>query len=289
MPPTAPITEAHWRSLGDASEQVRRLPRPADPRKLRLFGCACLQRGREWLSPEGRDALDVAERFAHGQATDAERQDAFRQLVEGCGGYVGPHPAGRPWRTASMPPDVVAVVVALVIATDAETILNRETGRPLIEELEEVSQVRRVASCCRLARELAAGLAQERAEAARSAVGRTWNRFVRVVAGRLTTAPDAATRLHETKSQLALLREIFGNPFRQVLIAPEWRTDTVLTLARQMDESGDFSAMPILADALQDAGCSHVDLLHHCRDTTATHIRGCWVVDLVLGRCEARA
>jgi hypothetical protein len=82
----------------------------------------------------------------------------------------------------------------------------------------------------------------------------------------------------------ALLLDVFGNPFRSVAFAPEWRTDTVLALARTMYESRDFSAMPILADALQDAGCDNLDILAHCRDTALTHVRGCWVVDLVLGK-----
>jgi hypothetical protein len=51
-----------------------------------------------------------------------------------------------------------------------------------------------------------------------------------------------------------------------------------------MYESRDFGAMPILADALQDAGCTSDDILKHCRDAHATHVRGCWVVDLVLGK-----
>ena len=51
-----------------------------------------------------------------------------------------------------------------------------------------------------------------------------------------------------------------------------------------MYESRDFSAMPILADALQDAGCDSDDILSHCRDTSLPHVRGCWVVDLVLGK-----
>ncbi|MBN9122540.1 MAG: hypothetical protein J0I06_25905 [Planctomycetes bacterium] len=79
------------------------------------------------------------------------------------------------------------------------------------------------------------------------------------------------------------MRELFGNPFRPVPFAPEWRTDTVLALARQMYGARDFSAMPILADALQDAGCDNDDVLRHCRDK-ALHVRGCWVVDLVLGK-----
>jgi hypothetical protein len=79
-----------------------------------------------------------------------------------------------------------------------------------------------------------------------------------------------------------LIRDIFGNPFRPVSFSPEWRTDTVLALARQMYESRDFSAMPILADALQDTGCDNETVLAHCRDPNQVHARGCWVVDLVL-------
>ena len=82
----------------------------------------------------------------------------------------------------------------------------------------------------------------------------------------------------------AFVREIFGNPFRPVVFSPSWRTSTVLALAAQMYESRDFSAMPILADALQDAGCDNEDVLSHCRDAGAPHVRGCWVVDLVLGK-----
>jgi hypothetical protein len=81
-----------------------------------------------------------------------------------------------------------------------------------------------------------------------------------------------------------LLRDIAGNPFRLVAFSPARRTDTALALARQMYGSRDFSAMPILADALQDAGCDTEEVLSHCRDPEQVHVRGCWVVDLVLGR-----
>lgn len=87
----------------------------------------------------------------------------------------------------------------------------------------------------------------------------------------------------EQKAQAALVREVFGNPFRPVAFDPAWRTDTVLALARQMYTSEDFSAAPILADALQDAGCGADALLNHLRDARATHVRGCWAPDLVLG------
>jgi hypothetical protein len=82
----------------------------------------------------------------------------------------------------------------------------------------------------------------------------------------------------------ATIREIFGHPFRPVAFDPAWRTDTALTLAKQMYDAREFSATPILADALQDAGCDAEELLSHLRDPSATHVRGCWAIDLVLGK-----
>ncbi|AMV29425.1 hypothetical protein VT84_33835 [Gemmata sp. SH-PL17] len=81
-----------------------------------------------------------------------------------------------------------------------------------------------------------------------------------------------------------LLREVFPNPFRLVPFLSSWRTSTVVAVARVMYESRDFSAMPILADALQDAGCEEEEILTHCRDARRCHVRGCWVTDLVLGK-----
>jgi hypothetical protein len=105
----------------------------------------------------------------------------------------------------------------------------------------------------------------------------------------LTAADDPTAAV----SQAALLREVVGPlPFRVrwawqrrgVAVQPDWLTSTVGTLASQMYESRNFGAMPILADALQDAGCDNDEVLNHCRDERATHVRGCWVVDLVLGK-----
>lgn len=83
--------------------------------------------------------------------------------------------------------------------------------------------------------------------------------------------------------QADLLRDIYGNPFRSIAFDPSWRTSTAVGLAQSMYESRDFGAMPILADALEEAGCDNPDVLTHCRGTVP-HSRGCWVVDLVLGK-----
>jgi hypothetical protein len=87
----------------------------------------------------------------------------------------------------------------------------------------------------------------------------------------------------ETGIFVAFLRDIFGNPFRPAAFSAEWRTSTAVAIAKGMYESRDFSAMPILADALQDAGCDNEDILNHCRGP-GPHVRGCWVVDLILGK-----
>jgi hypothetical protein len=89
---------------------------------------------------------------------------------------------------------------------------------------------------------------------------------------------------NERLRQVEIVRDVVGNPFRPAAFTPEWRTDTVVAIARGMYESRDFSAMPILADALQDAGCENEDILNHCRNPGQVHVRGCWVVDLVLNK-----
>ncbi|MBN9121064.1 MAG: hypothetical protein J0I06_18250 [Planctomycetes bacterium] len=75
---------------------------------------------------------------------------------------------------------------------------------------------------------------------------------------------------------------MFGNPFRPVAFDPAWLTSTVIALAAGIYEDKAFDRMPILADALQDAGCDSTDILNHCRGS-GPHVRGCWVVDLILG------
>jgi hypothetical protein len=80
-----------------------------------------------------------------------------------------------------------------------------------------------------------------------------------------------------------LIREVFGNPFRRVRVNPAWLTSTVTELARGIYEERAFDRLPILADALMDAGCDDAELLDHCR-SAGPHVRGCWVVDLVLGK-----
>jgi hypothetical protein len=83
-------------------------------------------------------------------------------------------------------------------------------------------------------------------------------------------------------TRIGFVRCIFGNPFGQVEFSPEWRTETVLALVRGIEATRDYSAIPILADALEDAGCDSEEILNHCRGP-GPHVLGCWVVRKIHG------
>jgi len=79
------------------------------------------------------------------------------------------------------------------------------------------------------------------------------------------------------------MRCVYGNPLRPITINLSWLTSTVVALAQAIYDDRAFDRMPILADALEDAGCTNQDILAHCR-SGGEHVRGCWVVDLLLAK-----
>jgi hypothetical protein len=91
----------------------------------------------------------------------------------------------------------------------------------------------------------------------------------------------------EWTAQAALLRDIFGLlPFRPVTIAPAWvawNDATVVKLAQAIYDERAFDRLPVLADSLEEAGCHDPDILAHSRQP-GEHVRGCWAVDLLLGK-----
>ncbi|HZY83882.1 MAG TPA: hypothetical protein VFE78_03570 [Gemmataceae bacterium] len=83
---------------------------------------------------------------------------------------------------------------------------------------------------------------------------------------------------------LGYMHDIFGpNPYKPAKSLRGWRTETVKSVAQKAYELRDFSALPILADALEDAGCNNTDILNHLR-SSGPHVRGCWCLDAVLGK-----
>jgi hypothetical protein len=86
----------------------------------------------------------------------------------------------------------------------------------------------------------------------------------------------------DSTSLLPLLRCIFGNPWRPIAPGP-WITPAAVTVAQDIYDRRDFTALPLLADLLEEAGCPEQSVLDHCRQP-GEHARGCHVVDLVLGK-----
>ena len=217
-------------------------------RKLRLWACAVCRRIWHLLPDErSRRAVEVLEQLADGLATEKERAAAFTAAKAATASFnrdKGGMEEVHNWAAS-----------AAEWAVDEDLTVDAENLSFLA-----AAAVRRHAAVT--------GPPEERAMVTDNREG-----------GPFAVAAEEAADL----AQANLLREVFGNPFRPVKVKPAWLTDTVLALAKQMYESREFSAMPILADALQDAGCDNDDVLAHCRDTGATHVRGCWVVDLLLG------
>jgi hypothetical protein len=143
----------------------------------------------------------------------------------------------------------------------------------------------REAGATRVARE-AALAAQETARAAQETVWAEWElaqeagRAARVAraAAAVTGAAVAAARAEQAE----LLRCLFGNPFRPAEVQPQWRTETVLQLAQSIHEGRTFDILPVLADALEEAGCTCPYTLGHCR-VHRKHALGCWVVSALIG------
>jgi hypothetical protein len=106
------------------------------------------------------------------------------------------------------------------------------------------------------------------------------------------TASDYAARITPHASPIIdadraercrLVRDIFGNPFRPVTVAASSRSGPVLNLAKAIYANRAFDRLPELANVLEQAGCANQEILDHCRQP-GPHVRGCWVVDLVLGK-----
>jgi hypothetical protein len=149
----------------------------------------------------------------------------------------------------------------------AELFVDGQTGR---DELEAASR--------RLWSLLLSGPKQER-----------WAKIVDPVSRVLAPRPycySTAVTPAEKRAHCDRIRDIFGNPFRRPTADPfwrSWREGTISRLAQGVYDDRAFDRLPILADALEDAGCDNAYILAHCR-SDGEHVRGCWVVDLLLGK-----
>jgi hypothetical protein len=218
----------------------------ASDRKLRLFACACFASVRHLIAkaPPARHAVEVAELYADGMFTPADLVEVEGKLRERLDHLEGPWRASRDAERTALLPTYAALALAFQVAH---------------------SQAPKAAY-------YAASNASWTAAAA--------------------AHPDAVDsdgwsivcKRAEKRVQAGLLRDILGPlPFRVVAVNDFWRAPAVLAVAGTIYEQRSFDLMPALGAALSDAGCTNAEILGHCGGPSS-HVRGCWVVDLVLNR-----
>ena len=137
-----------------------------------------------------------------------------------------------------------------------------------------------------LLRSLHAGDPCRNAAASAASTAANTTRYCAWNAARAAGGVGRVAHRRERLAQAGLLREVFGNPYRPVAVEPawlDWDGGAVPKVAGAVRADGRFSDLPVLADALEEAGCTDADLLSHLRGP-GPHVRGCWAVDLLLGK-----
>jgi hypothetical protein len=239
------MTEAEWLTCQDAREMLGRCPHGFSPRKMRLFTVACCRCSRQLLlNADLRAAVDLAEQFADGNASEQEMAAAYRRADT----YAVMSHDGEAEREIHRWCEAVAVLIATRTGNtdggDAVWHINRATNRRSID--------------------------RKMAELLRDIVGNPYRAM-------------SLVRPHPEWLTPKVLEAIPAWPeFDERWFNPAWLTSDVLALARGIYAEKAFDRMPILADALQDAGCDNEQVLNHCRYAKQVHVRGCWVVDLLL-------
>jgi hypothetical protein len=261
------VTEAEWLKGTDSPRillaHLREVERDEDAqfggpvrqlvgRKVRLFSVACCRRNWHLLTDDrSRTAILTAEQLAEGNLNQTE-VDGVRANA-----YAVYENTSRP---GSGFPD----------ATVGITLGRWESAQAPVHALLVYDNVQETFRAAMI-------VSEEAVEAAvSSAVDEAPHP---TMAGFLKRAAQKV----EHEAHCNLLRDIFGNPFRPIVVDPRWQTESVVALATVIYAEWAFDRMPILADALEEAGCDHADFLAHCRGP-GPHVRGCWVVDLVLGK-----
>jgi hypothetical protein len=225
------MTEAEWLACNDPKPLLEFLRGKGTDRKLRLFACACCRRAWDSMpDPRSRKAVETAENYADGRATDQELNTVSHD----------------------------ALSAAQVKATEAELLADNWRTR------------------------LNASFAPWAAVEATVRNGRDGIGNGMTV---ILIAKDTARGIGpvEIEVQARLVRDIFGNPFRPGTIDSVWQTHEVVALAEAIYDQRAFDRLPSLVDALEEAGCTNTYILDHCRQP-GPHVRGCWVVDLILGK-----
>jgi hypothetical protein len=274
------MDETAWMSSEDPLELLRRVNEQAvaSARRLRLLACACCHLVSKHLTYEhARDAVEVAEQFADGQATEEGIRVAYDSLI---GTIRGSGELSELLRI-----DDPAYWAALT-ARGAARLIGQTDGRDLdawssLISSFKLTRVRAMFLRCRGIETWDLHDAKQRARramtASRSCDGRDpWEEES------LAEAECADAR----REVCELIRDVFGNSLRAGTCDGAWlecRQGAVAAIAEGIYKSRTFNSLPILADALVHAGCDNEELLAHCRGT-GPHVRGCWAIDLVLAK-----
>jgi hypothetical protein len=287
------MTEAEWAACRNPDEMLAFLREGGhlSSRKDRLFAVACCRRVWPLLTDErSRRAVEAAEGFADGLVTAAQLREV---RVAAHDAFF--HAKDVEYRAEAEVNfcDSVAysrVCVTLYAAAAARVAVSPQASRPI----DLLAAYQRNESRWRTRRDRARGChywlmaAAGRAERARQyqASGMADDAHPpRDVVGWASDAEDAVERL-EAAAQAALLRDLFGPlPFRTAALAASvlaWNNRLVVRLAAAIYEEGHWADLPLLADALLDAGCEDDEVVAHLR-APGPHARGCHGLDLVLG------
>ncbi|HEY7330945.1 MAG TPA: hypothetical protein VH592_25125 [Gemmataceae bacterium] len=265
------MTEGEWLACADPQKMLEFLRGKASERKLRLSGCACCR--RIWLllvDQRSRTGVEFAEWFADGEIDDEDRRQASNA-------------AYRAWEDASAVPDDPG--------EPPDKVLYGSSRLWRKKPYEDDSVARRYLSPHR-------GIAVF--HAAYAVVMATVAAVERVISDSQEAVWFASEQNQrfavaaEERAQANLLRYVFGPlPFRPVTINPTWLTwndCTVVKMAQSIYQDRNLPAgtldparLHVLADALEEAGCTNQDILGHCR-SGGEHVRGCWAVDLLLSK-----
>jgi hypothetical protein len=310
------MTERQWLSCDDPAALLDFAKARTSDRKLRLFACACVRCLGHLLADEAsRRAVDTAERYADGLADDTERAqvaDAAGAVVSRAGEAAqARRQATAQARRASYGVEGPAKTRARAAWVDEATRWHEIRARACAAEAAHDLLRRLTAMESQWPEHLTGppyALKEERTVPLH-AVGRVEQALRHSVeAGAVRTNWETAAltpsfggcredrwgaaRRAWTGECCALLRCVFGNPFRPVPAIDlgwlEWRRGLVMSMTRRMYEDRDFADMGVLADALEEACCEDMHVLDHCRGWLR-HARGCWVVDALLHREPEKA
>jgi hypothetical protein len=263
-------------------------------RKSRLFACACCRRIWDLITtPCSRAAVEVAEKFADGLASEHERAAAFAAAIReangwaNCCGFLDAAYGGGAFAAAFAVADARTVEGAGDAVVIAEVNFPDFMQTPVLIAAFFASTAASAAAAAWVQANQEGNLEEEHQrewEATVLAAGAARSAAIGVSAVTAETDAYEVERKVQAvveEAQCDLLRDIFGNPFRSVRAHSWWLTPTVVALARGIYEDRAFDRLPILSDALQDAGCVDEEILAHCR-RLGPHVSGCWVVDAML-------